>query len=462
MELRASHGELVPSMDASVLRWLHCPFCHGVFSVSLDAQGAGTCAYGVLTCYCGHYPVVDGIPILKKGVIGTASQTAEEVIALIRAGQHREALLAMIVPPAPTPTWFRFVPPVMGVWRLQGLVQQRAARVWREQVATVLQEHKGQMTACNLFDLYFRQSRQWMDGYAYFAFRFGQPRHLVALSLTTLVRHPQKPVLDLACGCGHLTRSLVSQAQGQQVIGVDRNFFLLHVARHWIAPQAEYVCCEADAALPFPDGAFATAFCSDAFHYFVNKAIIVRELKRLTRDDGCIVLATVRNSKVQHQHACLPLPPEGCQGLFADMAHCLLADSDILARYLQKQGPPLARSADLELLAHEPLLSVVAAHRPEVFQNYGPFEDWPHAEGRLTLNPLFVEETRNGLGNVQLRRQFPTNFYEEENAECKQYLPEGVSVNAQVLVDVTSAKRTADVERLIERCVVLGLPERYR
>ena len=144
------------------------------------------------------------------------------------------------------------------------------------------------------------------------------------------------------------------------------------------------------------------------------------------------------------------------------MSHCLVSDSDILARYLQKQGPLLAPSPDLGRLTHAPLLSVIASYRPEVFQDYGPFEDWPHAEGRLTLNPLFVEETRSRLGNVQLRRQFPTDFYEEENAECKQYLPAVVSVNAQVLVDLTYGKRTLEMERLIEQCVVLGLPERYR
>jgi SAM-dependent methyltransferase len=237
---------------------------------------------------------------------------------------------------------------------------------------------------------------------------------------------------------------------------------MLHIARNWIAPEADYVCCEADAALPFPDGAFSTAFCSDAFHCFVNKALSIRELQRLTQDDGCIVLVTIHNSNVQHQHACQPLSPEGCQALFAGMAHCLIADSDILARYLQKQGPALAHSPGLERLTHEPLLSVVASHRPEVLQDYGPFEDWPHAEGRLTLNPLFVEETRNSQGSVQLRRTFPTEFYAEENAACEQYLPDVVSVKAQVLVDLTSAKRTLEMERLIEQCVVLGLPERYR
>src|SRR5215467_7836334 len=105
-------------MDISLWHWLRCPFCSGGFSAFLSEQVAGTPVYGVLTCYCGQYPVVDGIPILKKGTIGTAGQTADQVIALIQAGEPSEALLAMIVPPAPESAWLRFFPSVGGMWRL--------------------------------------------------------------------------------------------------------------------------------------------------------------------------------------------------------------------------------------------------------------------------------------------------------------------------------------------------------
>jgi SAM-dependent methyltransferase len=218
----------------------------------------------------------------------------------------------------------------------------------------------------------------------------------------------------------------------------------------------------ADVSLPFPNSAFSVVFCADAFHYFVNKATSVRELERLTQDDGLIMLVWVHNALVRRPHDGLPLPPEGYQALVADMPHCLVADRDVLARYLQKQGPPLAHSADLKHLAHEPLLSIVASRRQEVFQDYDPFEDWPHAEGRLRLNPLYVEEGRNGLRNTRLRRTFPSAFYEEDHTESKKYLPEAVEVPAEVVAGLAHGERMPEVERLIEQCVVLGMPERYR
>jgi hypothetical protein len=64
---------------------------------------------------------------------------------------------------------------------------------------------------------------------------------------------------------------------------------------------------------------------------------------------------------------------------------------------------------------------------------------------------------------VHLRRVFLSTWYEQENAEYryKQFLPETVSVKETVLVDLARGERTPEVERLIEQCVVVGMPERY-
>jgi len=103
----------------------------------------------------------------------------------------------------------------------------------------------------------------------------------------------------------------------------------------------------------------------------------------------------------------------------------------------------------------------VASHRPEVFVDYGSFEEWPHARGRLDLNPLYVKETRNGNGSVSLRRRFPSTFYEQLNQECKSYLPVSVDVNEAIWTDLANGKQTEEIEALIEQCVLLAIPELY-
>jgi SAM-dependent methyltransferase/uncharacterized protein YbaR (Trm112 family) len=453
-------------MHFSLLRCLRCPFCAGTLNISETGQIDPEVEYDILTCHCGEYPVVAGIPIIQKGPIGKLGETADGVNCLIKAGQYHEALLSMIMPDPPAnpklaPAWIQALPSLKGISRIKRLAHERKARRWREQVRAFLVEPWYQVKACDLLDLYYHRSEH-KDYYDYFAFRFGQPRHLVALSFTTLIHKPRKPILDLACGYGHITRSLVRRANGQPVVGVDQHFIGLYFAKNFIAPEADYVCCVADGPLPFPNGFFSVAFCSDAFHYFVNKTTSVSELKRLTQNDGLMILVWIHNALVRCLYDGLPLPPEGYEALVADMPHRLVADSDVLARYLQRQGPALACSPDTGRLTHEPLLSIVASHRQEIFKDYDSFEEWPHAEGRLGLNPLYVKETQDSLEHVQLRRTFPSAFYIEEHAQCKEYLPEAVKVHSQVLLDLERGIRTPEINRLIEQFVVLDIPERYQ
>ena len=452
-------------MSFSLLRSLHCPFCGGDFKWSeLDEAG-----FGILACYCGRYPVVAGIPIIKKGNIGIAGETVEAVTSLISVGRCRDALLAMVMPPAPAspslaPPWVQSLPSLRGVRRLKSFAHERAAHRWRQKAAALLTDPDDQLTACDVLDLYYHRSGfKANDAYDYFALRFGQPRHLVALSFTTLIDNPTKPVLDLACGYGHLTRSLAGRAQPQPVIGVDQTFTGLYLAKTFVAPEAEFVCCAADGPLPFADDFFSAAFCSDAFHYFIHKLSSLKELRRLISDDGMIIMVWIHNLHVRRPHDGIPLPPGGYEALIADMPHRLVADSDVLARYLKRQGPPLAASGELERLSREPLLSIVASQRQDVFKDYGEFQDWPHGEGRLDLNPLYrIDKANDSPGDVHLRRTYPSDFYLDDHAQSKEYLAETVKVHSRVLADLAEGHRTPDVERLVDQFVAMGMPERYQ
>jgi ubiquinone/menaquinone biosynthesis C-methylase UbiE len=452
-------------MSFSLLRSMHCPFCGGdINSSEIDERG-----FGILTCYCGEYPVVAGIPVIKRGQIGISGETIEAVNSLIKAGRCREALLMMVMPPAPAspslaPPWIRSLPSFKGIRRFKSFAHERGARRWREQAVSLLTDRQNRVTACDLLDLYYHRSGfKTDDAYDYFALRFGQPRHLVALSFTTLVDNPAKPVLDLACGYGHITRSLARRAHRQPVVGVDQTFTGLYLAKTLIAPEAEFVCCAADGPLPFPDDFFSAAFCSDAFHYFIHKVTSLKELKRVISDDGMIILVWIHNVHVRRPHDGLPLPPEGYEALIADMPHRLVADSDVLARYLQRQGPPLASSAEMGRLSREPLLSIVASYRQEVFKDHADFQNWPHGQGRLDLNPLYrIDKGNDSPADVQLRRTYPSDFYLDDHAQSKEYLPETVTVHSRVLSDLAEGNRTPDVERLVDQFVALGMPEHYQ
>jgi hypothetical protein len=222
------------------------------------------------------------------------------------------------------------------------------------------------------------------------------------------------------------------------------------------------VCDEADAPLPFVDRAFSAVFCSNAFEHFANKALWLRELTRLTVAEGAIPLVGLQTAPTKPPNGIgRLLPPEGLRRLVADVPHRLVADRDVLARRLQRRGPPLARSAEIGALAPGASLSVVISRQRETFQDYGPFAHWPHAAGRLGLNPLYVVAGDDRGGRVHLHRTFPSRFYGAECGASEAYFPAAVTVGADVLADLAQGRCTPAVDRLIAQRVVMGMPERY-
>jgi SAM-dependent methyltransferase len=440
----------------SVYLQLNCPFCGGDLTRTASDPSETPPEYGVLVCSCGRYPIVAGIPIIRKGIVGNTGQSAHEVITLIEAGHHREALLAMVLPPPPMSA-------------MKAPVSVRALRGWQERAEALFSQPHDQLSVCELVDFFYgnvalsdarqRQLEQ-PDIRQYFLYRFSQPRYAIAVSLCSVISEPARPILDLACGIGHITRQLIGRSQGQPVVGLDRDFFCLYIAKHWLAADATYVCGEADTPLPFRDGAFSAVFCSDAFQLFENKVHCARELKRLTRPDGVMVLSALPTVLETHRTS---LPLQGYETLVADMPHRFVTSYDILSRYLQKQGPPLARQVAMERVGDDPWVSVVASHQQAVFKDYGPFDDWPHARGSLRVDPLYKVERRDEMGNVHLQRIFPSRWFEHENTErrLKDYLPETVCVTETTLGDLSKGHRTQDIESLLRQCVVVGFPDRY-
>jgi SAM-dependent methyltransferase len=409
-------------------------------------------------CPCHRYPVVAGIPVLKRHAARGVS--LRRIISLIENGEHHEALLSMLASSVSFDADQTVLHGVLGLGRLYRHLSNRALKAWRTRVEGALAKGD-RLSVTELLDLCYRAiPRKRPTAYDYFAFRFTQPRHLVALSLISLIHEPANPLLEIGCGFGHITRSLVSRAQGQPVIGIDRSFFALFAAKTCVAPEASFICYDIDAALPFAETArFSAAVCVDGIHYIESKVTVVREIRRAIGDDGVIILACSRNAAVEYEQSGFPLFAEGYRQLIADMPHSLLADADVLTAYLERRPPPLTEGGRPERLAAAPLLSVVASRREDIFRDHPRFAAWPHAEGRCGINPLYVKEA-DGAGGLRLRRSFPSAYYERDHPEMAGYLPEQASITAGALAALEQERCTPEVERLIEQCVVVALPER--
>ena len=101
------------------------------------------------------------------------------------------------------------------------------------------------------------------------------------------------PVLDLGSGMGVMARELARR--GLEVESVDVNAEDQEVAASLTAGtglESRVRFTSADgAALPFPDGAFASAVSFNVLHHLADGASVLQEIARVVRPGGALVLA---------------------------------------------------------------------------------------------------------------------------------------------------------------------------
>jgi ubiquinone/menaquinone biosynthesis C-methylase UbiE len=106
---------------------------------------------------------------------------------------------------------------------------------------------------------------------------------------------PETRMLDLGCGAGVLTERLV--AAGLNVDAVDMAPDMLEFSKQRLAKYdaAKYRLARAECQdLPFPDAAFDVVACIGVFGYMDDVDSAIRELRRVLRPGGTLVLS-IRN-----------------------------------------------------------------------------------------------------------------------------------------------------------------------
>lgn len=391
------------------------------------------------------------------GVLKFSGISIPEIIRLVEKGNGNEALLeCLAVPPALPPLLEKLLP-----WRVVN--GKGMHRLLRNAGKRRLTEHvfskRNSLSAVEVLNYFFHQSSPL--GYSlgqYFIKRFCQPRHLAALSLIETIPFDEKPVLDIACGLGHIEHYLTSRENAQNVIGTDMNFFHVWIARHWFAPKAFFVCANAGEGLPFADKAFSATICSDAYHYIPNRPELIQEIERCA--PGRFALLTrVGNASV--------MPNEGQEstlmGYLEEMdvkyIECF-GELELLKAYLQRRNPiTLARLSTSEL--EETKWISFAWNISEGMKSYNPNENIkPHLVGKLQRNPIYnVIETQNG--DRRLRFEFPDSWYAYENNAMLSYHKRLFLIKGQDWDEKLTTTNSEIEKELVNNFMLIGLPERF-
>ena len=114
--------------------------------------------------------------------------------------------------------------------------------------------------------------------------------HNAVLDLVESQAHPEN-ILDVGCGTGRLLRKARERWPDARLIGVDPAEGMVEKARS-LMPNATFYVGMAE-SLPLPDASVDLAFSTMSYHHWVDRVQGVREITRVLRPEGRLLLADI-------------------------------------------------------------------------------------------------------------------------------------------------------------------------
>jgi uncharacterized protein YbaR (Trm112 family) len=420
-------------MHTSLLDILRCPYCGSPLSVvdsdALVRRGEpARIEWGVLGCECCAYPVLDGIPIL------IADDATRNAMHTLESGRPEEALVAVLGgsgSAAPRD-------------RLRALVRGGVA-TYQEALSLLCGDSEG----------------------TWFLHHLSDPTYVAAEALLRAIAQQGWPVrgrtLDLCGGAGHLARVLdvVSErdsADTPDTVLADLHYWKLWLARRHTAPDVASVCCDANHPLPFVEETFSLVLLLDAFPYIWHKRLLADEMTRLAGNEGVVVMPHLHSAAGENFSAGDPLTPAAYQRLFARLDARLFSDERMLDDVLDRGVVDLSVDATPEELGDEASLTLIATRRSELYRRH-ELAMARGVDGEVAVNPLYRVERRGGSSILTL--EFPTPEYEAEFGDCRRYMPERVTVEADLTGRITREGIGPTYDELRARRVLIDAPVGY-
>jgi len=112
-------------------------------------------------------------------------------------------------------------------------------------------------------------------------------------------------VLDFGCGSATLSMMLKSANPLAQITGVDIDYLILKRAKRKLSRNRMDIdlVCYSGSTLPFPDHTFDRIVSCLVFHHIhgYQKPVILKEILRVLKPDGRLVIADFGKSELLHQ-----------------------------------------------------------------------------------------------------------------------------------------------------------------
>ena len=281
----------------------------------------------------------------------------------------------------------------------------------------------------------------------YFAHRQSAPTFLSGLALVAAHRAPGEPLVELACGCGHLLRA--ASAAGIACAGVDLVFAKLWLGRRYLLPPSTLLACADIAGPPVAVASGpAAALCHDALYFIPDRAAVVAALRSIAGPDGVALAGHLHLAGWDHGGvAGARLEAAEWLGLMPGAA--LYEDAALAATLVDGTPPEPVAPEALAGREAASLASRPARAAPDLALALPP------VEAPLRLNPLLAEG-RPG----RLSPHWPSPAFAREYANAD-YLDAATPPPERLEAARLGHRDDPMLARLARRRVLVDLPEAW-
>jgi len=446
-------------MKSEFLKLMKCPYCGSNFKiVEIYEQKKGEIINGCVRCECNEFPLVDGILNLKIDYI------KKYLIKLLKKRKTKEVLGILLFNNIYR-TLFSF-----------SLYFKRGYKGLLGKILLILLKAKAKHTYKKYSDkklsFYDSLDRSLRSSYRdYLKHRFSAETFWSFYPFIPLLKQNRERILDLGCGVGHTSFVISNHVKPKQLVCADGEFSHLYLAKKYFAPNAEFICLDANYSLPFKDSIFNSILMLDSFHVVNSCNSLANDMRRTILPKGILLILHLPNS-LQNNHATFNLlSTSRLINLFKLIPIKPLPKADMVKNFILKNKLDLTKKYSKTQLNSANAISIVGTKNKSLFKVYNKVNnELLTNKNHLIINPIYkIEDKKN---DIILHRDFPSEAFRKEYPLTEKYLPKKYAIKGKLVKiimgrtlnitsDNISEKDLRYIEYLMKKFIVINIPKNY-
>ncbi len=285
-----------------------------------------------------------------------------------------------------------------------------------------------------------------------------------------IVKGKNEMVFDFLCGAGHGSYVISRNAKPKIHVCADMDYTLLFIAKKYFAPEAQFLCIDANDPLPLKDDIFSSIIMLDSTHYVSNRGVVGSECQRTVKDDGSLVWLHLHNALSENTSSGFPLSPSQWSNLMGHMGTTILPEDRVINQYMEEKKLDLKANYSESEINSSGALCIVGTKDEGIIRAYDNIE-YPSLEsvGTAMINPIY-EFNSQGSG-IRLTRTDVNKIYRTEYPLTFKYLPPSYSIQGNLsryfqgrYLKPTGSLTSDDkrkLDEMLKKFLIIQAPEKY-